>query len=66
MNIFRHFETRAKAKAYIEGLNTLEARLLTIRKKHGKHAKPYAVATALSHLHFTPDAWVRKTKRNKV
>lgn len=59
--IFRHFETRAKAKAYIAQQDPSVK--LTIRKKHGKHAKPYAVATPLGHLHFTPDSWVRKTKR---
>lgn len=61
--IFRHFETRAKAQAYIATLHPLDAERLSIRKKHGKHAKPYAVATPLEHLHFTPDAWVKKTKR---
>ena len=59
--IFKHFETRTKAKAYIAKQDLSEK--LMIRKKHGKHAKPYAVATELEHLHFTPDNWVRKTKR---
>ena len=58
---FKHFETRAQAKKYIAEQPANPA--LTIRKKHGKHKKPYAVATALTHLHFTPDSWVKKTKR---
>lgn len=58
--IFKHFETRAKAKAFIAKQGPFSN--LTIRKKHGKHAKPFAVATPLEHLHFTPDSWMRKTK----
>lgn len=63
MKIFKHFETRALARKYISTLHPLEAERMAIRKKHGKHAKPYAVATPLEHLHFTPDAWVKTTKR---
>ena len=61
--IFKHFETRAKAKAFIDQQDPFEK--LVIRKKHGKHAKPYAVGTELEHLHFTPDSWVRNKRKNK-
>lgn len=60
--VFKHFETRAQAKAYIASLSPYEAQRMSIRKKHGKHAKPYAVATPLEHLHFTPDSWVKTRK----
>jgi len=64
MAIFKHFETLRAAKAYISEQGIAGKELL-VRKKHGKHAKPYAVATSLEHLHFTPDSWVRKTKATK-
>jgi hypothetical protein len=57
---FRHFATLREAKAHIAANPHSN---LTYRKKHGKHAKPYAVATTLTHLHFTPDSWVKKRKR---
>lgn len=60
---FKHFETRRQAKKYIETQPPHPA--LVIRKKHGKHAKPFAVATALTHLHFTPDSWVKNRKARK-
>ena len=62
--IFKHFETRAKAKAYIAQQDPFKK--LSIRKKHGKHVKPYTVGTPLEHLHFTPDSWVRKNKKRRV
>ena len=61
--MFKHFENRTKAKKYITTADRLDRDHLVIRKKHGKHAKPYAVATPLVHLHFTPDSWVKKRKR---
>lgn len=61
MSMFKHFETRAKAKAFIATQPSHPA--LTIRKKNGTHAKSFAVATSLTHLHFTPDSWVKKRKR---
>ena len=59
--MFRHFETRSEANAYAKE-NSRWGDQLTVRKKHGKHKKPYAVATAMTHLHFTPDSWVKKKK----
>lgn len=58
MNNFRHFETLAKARAYLKTLHRLDAERLQIRKKRGKHKKPYTVGTPLAHLHFTKDSWV--------
>ena len=57
---FRHFKTRAQAKAFIATQYAMPE--LTVRKKHGKHEKPFTVGTALAHLHFTKDAWVKPRK----
>lgn len=62
---FRHFETLREAKAYIKEADPHGDKLVC-RKKHGKHAKPYAVATRLTHLHFTPDSWVSKAVKRRV
>lgn len=58
MSNFKHFETRAKAKAYIRDYPYVDGSGLKIFKKKGKHKKPFAVGTALSWLHFAAPSWV--------
>ena len=62
MGIFKHFGTLSQAKAYMREADP-HGDSLTYQRKSGKHTKPYAVATRLEHLHFTPDAWVKKTRK---
>lgn len=63
---FRHFKTRREAQAHIDDKSGgYDRSHMTIAKKACKHPKPYHVATPLTHLHFTPDAWVKKPKKGK-